>query len=144
MEKEITKVFSASTLDGYNALLAAIAYNNYACDIEGARTKLSVSVTCRADQADIFDEICRNMVIHEIAVSDPESLSEGTDSEEEAQAQIESLTGQLESAQKNNEKLRKEKEMYCSMWSATEQKNQRVTAQIKAIAVLMSSIFPED
>lgn len=147
MNKKISKQYTASTLTTYNDMLGVILKNNYPVNMTANREALVIVLDFDDNDASTINQITEAVKDMEIIVSDTitiDALGASVIAEiAHAKSTITKAAENISDLHKKNEWLTNDRDMYQKWFREASNKNDRVKSQVKAIAVLINSIFPE-
>lgn len=134
--------YSARTLDGYNELLQTVLAGNFAVNIAADRKNLTIVLESDGDPAEMarIAESCEGIDGVTVTIEGGQSvLSEILHAQESIDKSSEEMTVlrcQIDAANKDRDRYRKWYHEMCDEAG-------RVKGQVKAIATLVNSIFPD-
>ena len=147
MNSKTVKTYSAPTPESFNALLNVIYGNSYPVDIHTDRENLKVTVVFyNKEDAGAIKDLSEIAEEADLKISDDNAVFMFTEDRESAdlEARIrEEVADEVRSLRKEREEAIRDKDFYLNRHKKSMADCARIKAQIRAIAVLLSTIAPE-
>ena len=136
MENKIIKRFVLSTKEDFETALGAIACDRLNVDIHTDRENFTIELEFHKEDDTTLKHMYDYAARKEIIVKDVPSHQQYN------MHDVENLIFQRDEAQNGLLKMTEERDTYCNWWKESKKECDRVKTQIKSIAALMNSIFP--